>query len=383
MSVIIKKYHEKKLEELIQEIFDQFNFKPFGRIFIKPNLSARPPIQKGENTSLEFIKALVKVLQKNAEEIIIGHSSLLGTADKVFPYRTVMESSGFSELEGFSKVKLINLDEVERIKFESKDFTFKIPKLLVDKSVNFYINVGALKTHMETVVSLAIKNQMGLLTGGERRGLHHGGELQKGIAYIGKFIKPDFSFIDGIWGMEGNGPHHGLSKKADLIMGSNDMVELDSMAATIMGLDSHSIEHISFSEYLSVGKLVSPEIVEKYQGEFIKFKPAAKFIKIGRNIFVWPTDACSMCITSLSQGGKLYTKNIFRGLKFAKLAFVGGKKINIVIGKARGLNFPKSERVVAIGVCPRDFAKRHGVDNLDKCPPAAKETFFYLKKKLK
>jgi len=384
MAVILKKIiDENSLTKEISEIFKELNFNPAGKIFIKPNLGAREPIQRGENTSVEFMKALIEVLQPSVEEIIIGHSSLLGTADRKISYEKVIESSGYKQFETYLKVKLLNLDNIERVKFEFDNFIFHLPKFLVEKKVDYYINVGALKTHMETSISFSIKNQMGLLIGGERRALHHSGQLEKGIAYIGKFIKPDFNFIDSIWGMEGNGPHEGKSKKFDLIFAGKDMVELDSFAAGVVGLDYKKIEQIIVAKQIGVGNFVLPGIVEKYIKENIEFRPAKKFIKIGRKIYVWPTDACSMCITSVKEGGKLYTKKLLGVLNFSRKALFNKEDIHIVIGNGNNLDLRGKGKIIAVGQCPRKFAQRHGVDNLDKCPPTAEETFRYLKEKLK
>ena len=105
---------------------------------------------------------------------------------------------------------------------------FSIPKIL--KTVDAYINLVKIKTHMETTVTFSLKNQMGLVSIGDRINMHRTG-LERLIAHLGKSIKPTFSIVDGIIAMEGNGPHHGQSRILDLIIAGNDMVELDSVVS--------------------------------------------------------------------------------------------------------------------------------------------------------
>lgn len=389
MQPIVKKIEKiTGLEPAISDIFNKFGLKLKGNIFIKPNLSARPPIERGENTSVEFAEALVKALLNfsGIKKIIIGHSPLLGTADRVFTFEELITSSGFINLKKISnKVELLNLDDVKRCDREANGFKFKIPEMFFNGEIDFFINIGALKTHMETTVSLALKNQMGLLTAPERQNCHKSGELEEKVASIAKMIKPDFNFIDGIWGMEGNGPHHGQGVNANLIIAGDDIVEVDSLACELVGIKYDAVNHIKIAHDTGVGEYISPEIVKKYSGLKIKFASAQKYEKFGKNIYVWPTDGCSKCITALNESGKRIKKRPFKNWKFILKAYAGNKKINIVIGNAKNLELNKNEKIIAVGNCPvkSGFCKDYGLESLDRCPPTIEETFDYLSKKIK
>jgi NAD-dependent dihydropyrimidine dehydrogenase PreA subunit len=53
--------------------------------------------------------------------------------------------------------------------------------------------------------------------------------------------KPHLAIMDGVIGMEGNGPAHGTPVKSGVIMASCDCVSLDVVASDIMGIDPFSV----------------------------------------------------------------------------------------------------------------------------------------------
>jgi hypothetical protein len=53
-------------------------------------------------------------------------------------------------------------------------------------------------------------------------------------------------FVDGIWGMEGEGPLKGNDKHVGLVAMGDDPVEFDAKLATIMGFDPATVPHIAY-----------------------------------------------------------------------------------------------------------------------------------------
>lgn len=93
MSILVLRENGKTLEKSFEKIFKEHNFFPKGKIFIKPNFSARPPIIPGENTDPLFLKKLIIfLLKKGAREVIVGHSTLLGTIDKKVYFKEMIKN---------------------------------------------------------------------------------------------------------------------------------------------------------------------------------------------------------------------------------------------------------------------------------------------------
>lgn len=380
MNTLIFKENGNTLRETFKKIFDELGIAPQGKILIKPNFSGRSPIIEGENTDPVFLKELAEFLiGKGAEEIIIAHGGLLGTADRQYPFDQIIDSGGFASFRQMPKITLFNLDKDEKELVESNGFKFLLPKIL--KNVDLYINLAKLKTHMETTVSLSVKNQMGLVAPGDRVNMHHT-KLHESLAALGAIVKPDLSIIDGIVAMEGNGPHHGKSRKIDVITAGTDMVKLDCLTSHIVGIDFKTAKHVCLARELGVGEFPSEEeLREADKFKIPDFVQAAKYEKFG-NITAWPTTACSRCITAINESGKLIKKHPFKNFGLIRKIFLSKKKMNVVIGRAEGLELPKGEKVICIGKCSQDFADKNCVKCLNKCPPSVEEALNWLKKEI-
>jgi uncharacterized protein (DUF362 family) len=378
----IYKTDGSNLKEVFEKLFSDFAVPIKGKILIKPNFSGRPPLIPGENTDPEFLKEIVQFLvEKGAEEVIIAHGALLGTADKQFPFDKIIDEGGFAFLREMPKTKLVDLDKEETEIREHEGMKFIFPKFT--KDVDFYINLAKLKTHMEATVSFALKNQMGLVAMNTRVYMHKE-NLEKGIACLGVLSKPNLSIVDGIVAMEGNGPHHGKATNLNTVFAGDNMVELDSVISYLIGIDFNKVKHIVLAEKFGVGKFPTPEKLKEIEKDkFLNFKIAAKVEKFGKNFYVWPTYSCSRCITALNESGKLMKKNPLKHWRLVAKAYLGNKKVNFVIGKADDLEIEKGEEIIAIGNCSKGFAGKCGVQCLDKCPPTVKETIDFIESNIK
>jgi uncharacterized protein (DUF362 family)/Pyruvate/2-oxoacid:ferredoxin oxidoreductase delta subunit len=100
------------------------------------------------------------------------------------------------------------------------------------------INVGKLKTHGQTLYTGAIKNMFGAIAGRSRITMHGYGDprlLSNSIADAFSCMVPDISILDGVVGMEGNGPMVGRPRFLGAILASRDSVALDAVAERLIG----------------------------------------------------------------------------------------------------------------------------------------------------
>jgi len=56
---------------------------------------------------------------------------------------------------------------------------------------------------------------------------------------------PRFNIVDGIIGMEGNGPVQGVPRKSGVLVFGADPVAVDATAARLMGLEPHQIWYLA------------------------------------------------------------------------------------------------------------------------------------------
>lgn len=368
MACEVERTGGKELKSYIAELFHKLGFSPHGKVFIKPNLSAREGGLSSENSDLKFTRSLVKYLLERKCEVIIGHRANLPTLDLTFPFKRIAEIAGFNSLKGMKGLRILDLDKAPQKRVSFKGVTFHVPKIVYDADV--YIDLAKMKTHMQTYVSLSLKNQMGLIPPAERRKVHRT-SLGKLIAYLGKVARPDISIIEGLPGMEGNGPHHGRNKVTNLVLAGDDMVELDSLACSLMGLDLREAEHIVIAAKIGVGKMADGRTKRRFEQFKLKFKPPQKFIRKGLALYTWPTSACPGCLKALEEAANRLIRKPDTALRFFARALI---RTNFVLGRCEDIRKRDlNGRSYGFGNCAREFCEKHRLRHFRGCPMSSKK----------
>ena len=187
--------------------------------------------------------------------------------------------------------------------------------------------------------------------------------------------------IDGIEGIEGDGPLHGKKVRARIFAIGTNMLEVDAVAARLVGFKPENIEHLRIASELGVGSM-DPEVIGSAPSRV--FEPANEEFGRVANIYSWrdPT-ACSMCIDSFGGAVSLAVrKPRYWFTLIPKLAYWGVfGKLHIIQGKAARLP-GQSGRVVCLGQCTRELAEREGLLHLKGCPPSPEDVAEALRKEL-
>jgi uncharacterized protein (DUF362 family) len=73
--------------------------------------------------------------------------------------------------------------------------------------------------------------------------LHWAG-INESIADLHAAIPPHFAIVDGIIGMEGNGPIQGRPKPAGVLVAGGDLRAVDATCCRIMGIDPRNVDYL-------------------------------------------------------------------------------------------------------------------------------------------
>jgi len=131
----------------------------------------------------------------------------------------------------------------------------------------YIISLTRPKTHNGVVVTLSVKNiVMGSpvnvitrkkrLFRGQKTKMHNAGT--KGINFnifqLGQTVRPKFSIIDGLVGMEGNGPTDGTPVEHGFACAGPDMVAVDRVTSHLMGVNIEDIGYLSYLAWAGEGQ---------------------------------------------------------------------------------------------------------------------------------
>jgi uncharacterized protein (DUF362 family) len=120
-----------------------------------------------------------------------------------------------------------------------------VPRVLQEADV--VVSMPKLKTHHWTGVTLSLKNCFGCMPGrvyGWPKDVFHIHGIENSILDIYGAVRPSLAIVDGIVGMEGDGPIMGDPVTSGVIVVSRDGVAADVTASRLMGMDPEKVEHL-------------------------------------------------------------------------------------------------------------------------------------------
>src|SRR5579871_5060388 len=218
------------------------------RIVLKPNLVEFDP-NTSINTHPLVVHAAYEAFRRlGAADVRIaegpGHRrGTLDLADAAGYFSTVPKfEDAFTDL---------NLDEVAMRVIPEPVSTLKslyLPHTVLD--CDLLVSLPKMKTHHWAGATLAMKNLFGLVPGGvygwPKNVLHWAG-IPQSIVDLHSLFPKQFAIVDGIVGMEGNGPIQGAPKSAAVLVAGSDVVAVDATCCRIMGIDPAKIEYLTLA----------------------------------------------------------------------------------------------------------------------------------------
>src|SRR6516225_5823229 len=247
--VMIRKVarYEEDLLSVIYQSLVEFSLPIKGKtVLLKPNLVGFDP--KGVmNTHPAVIAATREsFLKLGASRVLIGDGPAMDRDTEA-----IIESVRLKEFTGKLGKDFcdLNIDDVERVELETRATRLKelfLPKTVL--GVDFLVSMPKLKTHHWAGITLSLKNMFGIVPGscyGWPKNVLHWAGIDGSILDINAAARPDFAIIDGIVGMEGNGPIQGTPKLAGLLIFGDDPVAVDATACRVMGLRPEAVRYLA------------------------------------------------------------------------------------------------------------------------------------------
>ena len=239
--------YQADLSSVLFETLREFDLPVRGKsVLLKPNLVGLDPLGMMNTHPAVIAAARESFLRLGAAEVMVGDGPAMDRDTQA-----VLESIRLREFAGpLSRFFVdLNTDDVERVLLKTR--ASRLSELYFPKTVrgvDFLVSLPKLKTHHWAGVTLSLKNMFGVIPGscyGWPKNILHWAGIDRAILDINAAVRPDFAIVDGIIGMEGNGPIQGVSKTAGVLIAGDDPVAVDSTSARIMGLAPEKIDHIA------------------------------------------------------------------------------------------------------------------------------------------
>ena len=125
------------------------------------------------------------------------------------------------------------------------------------------VSMPKMKTHHWVGATLSMKNLFGVVPGGvygwPKNVLHWAG-IEESIADLHALFPGSFAIVDGIVGMQGNGPIQGVAKNAGVLVAGADLVAVDATCCRIMRIDPLKIRYLLLASTRGESQLAEPNI---------------------------------------------------------------------------------------------------------------------------
>lgn len=269
VAVVKVPRYSQGIKDVLLPYFRRFELQLRGkRVLLKPNLVDCHGPDEAVFTHPAVLGAAIELFGELGATVIIAEASGLRR-----DLNTLLHHSGYAEILAKYAVPFIdlNLDSVEKMAIPSN--LTGLGYLFVPKTVlasDFIVSMPKLKTHHWVGVSLSLKNMLGIMPGTEYgwpKNKFHTMGLEESILDVNHTVRADFAIIDGIIGMEGNGPLFGEPRQSGVIVLSSDLTAADAVAARTMGIDPHRIGYLKAAsrragrEVPPLGSLKNIEII--------------------------------------------------------------------------------------------------------------------------
>jgi uncharacterized protein (DUF362 family) len=251
VAILAARSYRDRLADIIRRGILLFNLDVKGkRILLKPNLVEFDPNGVINTHPAVIEAALISFRSLGAREVVVaegpGHrrdSEYLLTASGI--YDVIKEQR--------ARYVDLNADDVRLTKLHSS-FT-NLRQLYLPESLfnaDLLVSMPKLKTHHWAGVTLSLKNMFGVVPGSvygwPKNALHWAG-IHSSILDINSSLPiPQFAIVDGIVGMEGNGPLQGQAKHSGVLILGEDLVAVDATAARLMKIEPRKIEYLEIAD---------------------------------------------------------------------------------------------------------------------------------------
>ena len=276
-------------------------------VLLKPNmLSAKGP-ERGITTHPAVLEAVVREVQSAGGKVLIGDSP----SGALKGVKRCWENTGFLSVAEKTGSRLVNFEADGSVSRERNGRKYHIARAVIESDV--VINLPKFKTHGFTLYTGAIKNLYGTLPGFQKARFHkalpHPDKFSQILVDIYYLLQPALHLMDGIVGMEGNGPATGELRNVGLLLASPDGVALDAVASALMGFKPGEIDAIRLASLEALGEArlnriqIVPEPLDRYRlsdfhlpsNRLMNFVPLFLVNWVGKFLWVRPRSDYSEC----------------------------------------------------------------------------------------
>jgi uncharacterized protein (DUF362 family) len=252
----------------LRELGIQSDWVKGKRVLLKPNLVEPHRTLEHINTHPLVIRAAVEAfLGMGASQVVVAEGSG-HCRDNLL----VLEESGLADVLAEDKIPFTDLNLSSVVTVPNQGKTSKLEVFYFPEEIlkaDIIVSMAKMKTHHWAGVTLSMKNLFGVMPGivyGWPKNVLHWAGINQCVYDITATLKPHLAIVDGIVGMEGDGPIMGSAVKSGAIVMGTNLPAVDSTCARLMGIDPMKIPYLAAASG-TIGSVRAENVLQR--GEII------------------------------------------------------------------------------------------------------------------
>ena len=287
--------------------------KPGQRVLVKLNLLMKRAPDQATTTHPSVARAIVRAVQRAGATPILADSpggpytrGMLAGVYAACGISAVAEETGCALNDDFSTTARF---------YEAGRVAWRLDLLGVLDHVDAVITVGKLKTHGLTTMTGCVKNLYGLVPGTTKVEYH---ARYQDVALFSDMlpdlcgcVKPCFSILDAVEGMEGEGPSGGRPRRIGALVGGRNPHAVDAVGARLIGLQPGQVTTLEAAmkrgllpDYRVAGDALEPMILHDFdvpmgvrRGSWVRMMNRLPQFLRPRPVFTHrKCDGCGTCV---------------------------------------------------------------------------------------
>ncbi len=210
-------------------------------VLLKPNLVEFDQ-STAINTDAAVVGAAYEAFRQLGATVLVGE----GPGHRRDTFDLAREAQYSRGLSRFDELFTdLNRDDVAEVAGFADEGSLFLPRTALRADI--IVSLAKMKTHHWAGATLSMKNLFGLVPGSvygwPKNRLHYIG-ITRSILELNRVVRNTFGIVDGITGMEGNGPIQGRPKPCGVLVMGRDLRAVDATCCRVMGINPLKIEYL-------------------------------------------------------------------------------------------------------------------------------------------
>jgi uncharacterized protein (DUF362 family)/Pyruvate/2-oxoacid:ferredoxin oxidoreductase delta subunit len=244
--VTCDEYEPEKILASVQRAVDLLGgigrfIPPGSKVLLKPNMLQGLPPGRAVATHPQVVRAVGLLLIGAGASVTLADSPGGGIRYVPGNLQKAYDASGYSRVADELGVRLNLSTGYSVISFPQGKVIKQFPIIDAATDADRIVSVSKAKTHLLTLLTGATKNLFGLIPGLEKPVFHarfqDPGRFADMLLDLHAQVRADLHIVDGVIGMEGDGPTGGDPRQVGVILAGTSAVAVDYVLCRVLGIE--------------------------------------------------------------------------------------------------------------------------------------------------